>query len=219
MKTLKTKIREYVLISVFTSVFTFVLTAQNSKFAVSLEYSPNYSKITDNFVEEKMKFSHNIFLKSEYIIKGNIHPTFGIGFLNTGGQELAKNIGELEIEEVIYKHNYNYLFIPFGVNIKINNIYLNPELGIAYNISNKMMTITKYSDGKVEKKSQDEDLYSGKLNSISIPVLLSLGYEFNLGKVNFLSGIKGYYGINKVIGDIPRNTHYYGLGLLLGLKF
>ena len=82
------------------------------------------------------------------------------------------------------------------------------------------MTITKYSDGKVEKKSQDEDLYSGKLNSISIPVLLSLGYEFNLGNMSFLSGIMGYYGINKVVRDIPgNNSHYFGLGLLLGLKF
>ena len=219
MKTIKPKIRKYVLLTLFTSVFTLVLTGQNPKFTLSLEYSPNYSKITDNNVNEKVKFSHSIFLKSEFIFKGNIHPTFGIGFLNTGEQESTKGIGELEIEEVIFKHNYNYLLIPFGVNLRINNIYINPELGIGYNISNKMMTITKYSEGKVEKKSQDEDLYSGKLNSISIPVLLSLGYEFNLGNMSFLSGIKGYYGINKVVRGISINPHYYGLGLLFGMKF
>ncbi len=213
----ETKIRNYILLSVFLSVYTLVLTGQNSRYAFSLEYSPHCSKITDNFISEKLKISHNIFLKSEYISNGTIHPVFGIGFLNTGEKETSE-IRTLDIEEVIIKHHYNYLLFAFGASIKVQGFYLNPELGVGYNISNKMMTITQYSNGKVEKKYRDEDLFSGEFNSISFPFLLSLGYEFQIGKVGLLSGLKGYYGMNKIVDDSPRKGHYYGFGLFLGIK-
>jgi len=34
-----------------------------------------------------------------------------------------------------------------------------------------------------------------------------------------LIGLKGYYGLNQIVKDVPNTNHYYGFGLNLGVRF
>lgn len=52
----------------------------------------------------------------------------------------------------------------------------------------------------------------------SIPVSLAVGTDFKLAGISFSTGIKGYYGLNQVVRDVPRDNHYYGIGLLVAVN-
>lgn len=194
------------------------LFSQENNFNLTIEYSPNYSRLTNEVVNEKFKLSHNALLRISYNTNGKIKPTFGIGFLNTGESESSEIGGQFGIESVKFIHNYNYLYIPIGAKINLGKLYLLPELGIGLNFSNKTKQITEFTNGETEKETRDEQLVVGEFNKISIPLSLSVGTDLELFGKSFSTGLKGYYGLNQVVNDVPRNNHYFGIGIILAMN-
>jgi hypothetical protein len=58
----------------------------------------------------------------------------------------------------------------------------------------------------------------GEFNKLSIPILLSVGTDVELFGKSFSAGLKGYYGLNQVVNDVPRKNHYFRLGLILAMN-
>jgi len=192
---------------------------QVNKIKLRLEYSPNYSKLVDEVVNERFKLGHNIFIKTEYSVSERTKVTGGIGLLNTGEKEESVIGGQSGIDKIKFIHNYSYALFPFGAKQNIGKFYLNPEIAVGINISNKFKQITYYSDGQKEVEKKDEQLNIGEFNKITFPILLTFGYEFNKRNINILLGLRGYYSITNVVTDVPRNSHYIGLGILTGIIF
>ncbi len=194
------------------------LSAQKNKFKLSIEYSPNFSKLTDEVVNERFKLSHNGLLRIQYNSKQKFNPTFGLGFLNTG--ELEKSVigGQFGIEEVKFIRNHNFLYIPVGVKINFDKFYLLPEVGFGYSISNTKKQVINYTNGETEKVKLDETLMFGEFNKYVIPISLIIAKEFGIGSKTISTGLKGYYGMNKVVKDVPRSNHYFGIGIVLALN-
>ena len=192
--------------------------AQENKFSLNLEYSPNVSKLTDAVADERYKLSHNALLRIEFNLENNIKPTIGIGFLNTGVVQIFENDAFPAIESFKFIQNYNYLLVPIGAKIYFGNFYLLPEIGLAINIFNRTKEIIKFTNGETIKETKYAQSNPGEFNSVSIPLSLSIGKEFNFANKTFSTGLKGYYGLNNIIRGLPRNNHYYGLGLIIATK-
>lgn len=191
----------------------------DKKFIWTIEYSPNFSKLTDEFVDEDFKLSHNATFRVGYNTKSSIIPTVGIGFLNTGEKESKNFASSSGIKKIEFYHSNNYLTIPLGVKINFNKFFILPEVGIAINLSNKFTQIIEFVNGSKDKKTKDELLNSGNFNKMSFPFSLSIGKNFTIDNHSFSAGLKCYYGLNKVISEVPRNNHYYGVGMVLALNF
>lgn len=191
---------------------------ENKKFGLTIEYSPNYSRLTNEVVNERFKLSHNALLRMSYNSVGKIKPTIGLGFLNTGELERSELGGQLGIESIKFIHNYNYLYIPIGAKINLGQFFVLPEIGLGINISNKTKQITKFTNGQTEKETRDEQPNSGKFNNLTIPIALSVGTDFQMAGKSFSTGMKGYYGLNQVVKDVPRDNHYFGIGLLIAMN-
>ena len=194
---------------------TQTLLSQENKFSLTVEYSPNFSMLTNEVVNEKFKLSHNALLRISYNTNSKIKPTIGLGFLNTGELESSQDGSHLGIESIKFIQNYNYLIVPIGFKYNISKLYVLPELGIGINISNKTKQITEFTNGETEKETRDAGLNSGEFNKLSIPVSISIGTDLELFGKSFSTGLKGYYGLNQVVRDVPRNNHYFGIGLIL----
>ena len=197
-------------------LFSITIFSQTKRFSMTIEYSPNLSGITDEVVNEKYKISHNAVLRIEYKTNTKIQPTIGLGFLNTGKFWIWE-VRAAGIDEFNFINNYNYIIIPIGAKINLGRFYFLPEIGFGLNFSNKTKRITKYTNGEIEKETIDEKLNSEEFNRVSIPILIGLGKEFQIGGKSFEVGVKGYYGLNNVVKDVPRNNHYYGFGFLFGI--
>lgn len=215
---MNTKEIKYLILFLFVSISQTPFSQENRKFKLTVEYSPNYSKLTDEVVNERFKLSHNALLRINYNTKGNIKPTIGLGFLNTGELESSEIGGQLGIESIKFIHNYNYLYIPIGAKINLGNLYLLPELGIGINLSNKTKQVTEFTNGETEKETIDEQLVFDEFTKMSIPLSLSVGTDLELFGKSFSTGLKGYYGLNQVVKDVPRNNHYFGIGLILAMN-
>jgi len=193
-----------------------ILSAQENKFSLSIEYSPNFSKLTDEIINEKYKISHNALIRIEYNTDGNIKPTIGLGFMNTGELEKSEIVESPGIDNIKFIHNY--FIIQIGAKIYLSKIFLLPEICLGYNIANKYLKVTNYQSGKKEIVIDDETLSLGEFNKISIPVLMTIGTELKIANKTFSFGMKGYYGIYRVVRDVPWKNNYYGLGIFLGTK-
>ena len=143
----------------------------------------------------------------------------GIGFLNTGSfarQEVTNN--QLGLRRVTFFQNYNYVFIPIGAKISIGSYYALPEIGLAFNVSNKTRQITEFTDGQVVKETRDMQLNFGTHNPLTIPLNIAIGRNINVGKFSFSTGIKGYYSLNQVVKDVVRDNQYFGFGIFIGME-
>ena len=197
---------------------TQTLLSQENKFNLSVEYSPNYSRLSNEVVNEKFKLSHNALLRIRYNTNGKIKPTIGLGFLNTGEFESSQIGGQLGIESVKFIQNHNYLMVPIGFKYSIGRLFILPEIGFALNISNKTRQITQFSNGETERETRDMGLNTGEFNKLTIPILVSIGTDLELLGKSFSTGFKGYYGLNQVVNNVPRNNHYFGFGILLAMN-
>lgn len=206
------------LITLLLFSFSQICFSQENKFNLTVEYSPNFSKLTDEVVDEKFKLSHNATLRISYNAHGKIKPSIGLSFLNTGELEKSEIGGQLGIESVKFVQNHNYLMIPIGFRYTIGRLYILPEIGFALNISNRTRQITQFSNGETERETQDMGLNFGEFNKLTIPILVSIGTDLELFGKSFSTGIKGYYGLNQVVNDVPRNNHYFGFGILLAMN-
>jgi hypothetical protein len=192
--------------------------SQEHKFQLGLEYSPHFSRLTNEVVEESLKFSHHLFLKVEYPVNPNLTITSGLGYLNTGERELGNLTGTEELKAVRIVHHHNYIAIPVGIKYFAGKYFIQPEIAAAININNRRKIVIVENDGDRRVERMDEVYYTGKINSLSVPVFLTLGKEFHMNKMRVMTGIKGYYSLNEVISGAPRNGHYYGFGLVLGIR-
>ena len=157
-------------------------------------------------------------LRISYHTNGKIKPTIGLGFLNTGELERSDIGGQLGIESIKFIHNYNYLYVPIGAKINLGQLFFHPEIGLGVNTSNKTNQITEFTNGDTEKETIDEQLIADEVNNLSIPISLAVGLDFNIASKSFSSGIKGYYGLNQVVKDVPRDNHYFGIGLIIAMN-
>ena len=115
-------------------------------------------------------------------------------------------------------YSYNYVFVPLGAKISFGDFYVLPEIGLGIKISSITKTKSTFDNGDTEVDSRGNTLFSGEYNTFSIPFSLSIGKEFLIGSVSFSAGLKGYYGINQIVKNVPRSNHYFGLGLIFGVK-
>jgi hypothetical protein len=212
---MNTKQVKYLILILIISYSQSLLSQGNNKFILTIEYSPNYSRLTNEVVNERFKLSHNALLRISYSGNVKFKPTIGLGYLNTGELEKSEIGGQLGIESVKFIHNYNYLYLPLGVKINYGQFYFLPEIGLGINISNKTEQSTKFTNGETEKETKDVQLNSGEFNNFSIPISISMGTDFKLAGKSFSTGIKGYYGLNRLVKDVPRDNHYFGIGLII----
>lgn len=202
----------------FSILITYSLQSQNGKISLGAEFSSNWSRLSNAVVDEKFKKSAHSVLRLEYQSKSRFSPTIGIGYLNTGEQEEVELGGQLGIEKIKLQHNYNYVVIPIGVNINIGNYYVFPEIGVGFNISNKLKRKTFLTNGDNESMVEDERLNGGEFNKITYPIFLTIGRSFKVEKSIISLGLKAYYGLNQVVRDVPRDNHYYGFGFTVLTK-
>jgi len=144
-------------------------------------------------------------------------PSLGIGFLKTGERSTQVFSDIIGAQSITFKDLYNYLTLSLGAKIKVRSLYVLPEIGIGINLSNKLRRIIRFSDGDVERETFDGALIFGSFNRITVPVAVTIGKEFSVGSQVLAAGIRSYYGLNRVIRDLPRNGHYFGIGLNLGI--
>ncbi len=196
------------------------LWTQGNKTSLAFEYSPNFSKVTNASIllNQKYKLSHHALLRLEYDSGGKIVPTIGLGFFNTGESFKTEIRGESDLDKVKTIDSHNYVFIPLGAKISFGNFFVLPEIGLGIKISSTTKTINTFDNGETSVESSDNTLLSGEYNKFSIPFSLSIGKEFIIGSLTCSAGFKGYYGINEVVKNVPRSNHYFGLGVLLGVK-
>ncbi len=194
--------------------------SQENQFSLEIEYSPNLSKMTDEFIPAEGKFSHNVLLRLQYDFKSAVIPTIGMGFLNVGEARRSElRFPNMTTGESRISYNYNYAIIPIGLRISIGKFYVLPEIGPGIYVFNRTYSVLKESGEKTKRSSEEEVLHQGKFNRLTFPVFLSLGRYFPIGQVSILAGVKGYYGLNPIIENAPRNAKYYGVGLIVGVAF
>lgn len=192
---------------------------QENKLGFSLEYAQTLSRLTNGQEIEKFKTSHHATFRISYNAKGNINPSVGLGFLNTGGRQFkdfSKQIfqGQIEVENI---YHYNYLYIPIGAKIKFYQFYVLPELGFGVMVPSNIKEITTRPNLNDERIIEIIPLHSEEFNAFTIPILLTIGTDFKLGNYSLSTGIKGYYGLNQVTKTELRNDHYFGIGLILAI--
>ncbi|HHH49403.1 MAG TPA: hypothetical protein ENK52_00310 [Saprospiraceae bacterium] len=205
------------LILIIINCITIYAQAQEKSFRLSLEFSPNLSIITNEIANERFKLSYNFAAKVEFSINSKIDLTTGLAFLNTGEREKTISNTQTEILEASFKHHFNYVLIPIGIKASSKKIFINPEIAIGFNMSNFTIASVTDLNGNITKTKNNIALIGDQINKITIPISLIVGKEFELKKASILAGIKAYYSLNKVVSSVPRNNHYYGFGVVVGI--
>ena len=214
---MKTLLLSILLISIDIS-----LNAQTNRFHFGIEYSPNFSNVTDlrNDINYGYRISHNIFLKTEYSLTKRFDITAGFGYLNTREFSSLSFGGQLDIERVDVIYNTNYLALPLGLKYNFGSFYIQPEVAIAYNFDNTDLQRSYASSGATGKTRWKDDINTRYNHQFTAPCFLTLGHKIDLKYGSILFGVKGYYSLNKIGSDYGiRGKHYYGFGVMTGLRF
>ena len=210
-------------IILFISCFTILIhtvTAQINKFTVGLEYSLSFSNVTSPFTfsEERFMVSHNAFIKSGYVLKTNLQLTFGGGFLNTRQFRSSELVGPQDVKKIESYRNHNYFVVPVGLQYNFGSFYINPEVGIGIDMGHPVKQVTYFNDGSIIELHGRIIFFQN--NEITFPVFLNFGNEFDLGNWKILLGAKAYYSLSKIsTGPMSLPEHYYGFGIVTGVKF
>ena len=184
------------------------------------ENHPRYSILyalhqSNNTNSQSGKFTpglcSSIFAKMEFGKKPNLKYSVGFGYLQS--HTVFKDYTGLApyLDEERHYH-LDYLTLPIGVNIKVGDFYIHPEIGFTYNFG---LSIKSYIiDADMERTGEvyrDEELsvYYKK----SFANFLALGYAINIGKIQLLTALKGFIAFN------PRFINTYGVGLETGFRF
>ncbi len=205
---------------IFISLFlSLQLPAQSNRFSLMLEYTPHFSKMSNELIDENYKLSHLGFVKVVYTTQGVLNPSIGLGWMNTGEKIVSDLDGQFGIEQLQFNHNYNYIIIPIGLKMNFDEFFfIHPEFGLGYNLSNRLKQITTFSNGDKEIERNEFNVIFAEFNKIALPIFLTIGTHLDLGKTSLLIGMKGYYNMNQVLKDVPRKNHSYGFGISLGLQ-
>jgi len=207
------------------TVLSIQLYAQSKSLDFSLEYAPNYSKLTNvrGFENQgKFYFSNQLFIKAEYELTRHFSITAGLGYVNTREKETLLLNGFEGIDYIDQYVNHNYILAPIGLKYNIGSFYLNPEIGFGVNIFHigpPTKQISVLTNGQKIVQRYNDNFTPNNFNKLTMPVFLTLGKEFELKKVSLLFGLRGYYSLESVVDRPFWGQHYIGFGLMTGIRF
>ena len=193
-----------------------VSSGQESRFSMALNYSPNYSNITNDVVPARMKLSHDVGVALAYSLTTSISPTLSFRYFDVG-EVTGGVVNSPVILESTFAYSYAYLHIPVGLRMKVGRFEILPEIGYAIALS-QTVTSKIVTVDETRKSSRPEELVNGEFNDRVIPVSLTLSSDIMIGSVTTQVGLKGYYSTNMIAEGVPRDNHFYGVGLLVGVK-
>lgn len=214
--------KSFLLIFCFGGCLNTIL-AQTNRFVFELEYSPNFSNITQEHFHfytgevGGLRFSNNLFLKGGYQLLPKLYATAGIGILQTRELISTELGGYLEITKIESDYFHSYVVTPVGVTYYIGAFFIRPEIGIGWNIHNRLKNHVYYADGS--ESSSTEEIDGNNINKTTYPVFLSIGYEISMETYSILIGLKGFYSLNPQVENYYEKWHYYGFGVVTGVKF
>ena len=201
------------------------VSSQMNTFALSLEYSPNFSSITNPYSsllsqqDGSFRVANNIFLKGGYKLTRNLYATGAIGMMGTREYVTVDFHGQSEIEKLESNRFHSYVVTPVGFTYYMGSFFISPEIGIGWNVSSRGENHWYYTDGTtIEDEYVDEnDLH--RINNTSYPLFLSFGNEIRMKSYALVLGAKAYYDLNSLSDLAHQNGHSYGFGLLAGVRF
>lgn len=197
------------------------LSGQEKKFTFGFEYSPSFSNVTTTHpvLDGGFRIGHNIFLKGSLKVRKDLEVTMGVGFLNTRENDENNLEGWMNIERIHSRRHHNYLVVPAGLRYHIGSFYINPEIGIGYNVGRPVQQTFFFTDGSVASENPGGPSEAISYKKLSAPLFLSFGNEFDLNGLKIMIGAKAYYSLTGLqrFHFIPNN--YYGFGLVTGVRF
>ena len=208
--------------ALFTFAFLGHLSGQDNKLYLSLEYSPNMTAVTTSYTtpaDGTFRFASNIFAKAGYKLTGNLYANAGIGYLISKEFTSHNFDASSDLERLEQLRIHGYVVVPVGFTYYMGSFFVNPEIGIGWNVSNKMKDVLYYKDGTGSGSSWvDENNFYG-VNKTTYPLFLTIGDEIRFNSWSVMIGLKGYYGLNEISGIFHLPRHYYGFGIMTGVKF
>lgn len=197
--------------------------AQDKKFSVGLEYSPNITDVTNEFfyndAGSSFYLGHNAFIKGDYRLNKHFSLTLGIGYLNTKqGGNLFLN-GQQDISLIQKRLSHDYLVIPVGIKYKLGPFFIHPEIGLAWKLGTFVRQTSFLTDGSIIEQTYKEVYTTDPYSKITTPMFLTIGTEMDFKGFSLLLGVKGYHSMSDIsnLGFFP--SHYYGAGMVAGIKF
>lgn len=165
------------------------------------------------------RFANNVFAKAGYKLTGNLYANAGIGYLTTKEFHSVDYPAMIEYDRLEQLSIHGYVTVPVGFTYYLGSFFVNPEIGIGWNVYNKMKDAIFYSDGtEVGNEWVDKNnVYD--MSKTTFPLFLTIGDEFRFNNWSILIGLKGYYSLNDIGGRATYPRHYYGFGIMTGVKF
>ena len=201
------------------------VSGQMNKFNIGLEYSPNFTSVSQPYgsrladSDGAFRFANNLFLKGGYKLMNNLYATGAIGLLGTREFLVLDFGGQMEIDKVESHRFHSYVVAPIGFTYYLGSFYISPEVGIGWNVSNRNKSYWYYTDGsELESEYIDKDNIDN-INETTYPLFLSIGNEIRMKSYSILLGVKGYYSLNSLGQRASNAGHYYGFGVVTGVRF
>jgi hypothetical protein len=192
-----------------------------SKFSFGIEYFPSVTNVTHevgNPYSTGLWPVSNYFLRAGYSLSPKFELTSGLGLLTAREFNYFDANGQLDIETIKSHRFQKYLVVPIGIKYQFGSFFINPDIGIGWNVSNQVKNEFVYTDGRVVSNKY-EDKYS-RIDKMTYPVSFGFGNSIQLKSCFVTMGVRGYYNLNQLttlLGSYP--GHYYGFGVFCGVSF
>lgn len=205
----------------FVLSFLTLLSAQQDKVFFSLEYSPNFTNSTEplwRHGDDSYLFASNLFAKAGYHLAGGLYANAGVGILTTKDYSVF-DFGLVDVDRIEALRKNTYVVAPVGFTYFLGSFFVSPEIGIGLNVANRQNDVFYYTDGSIAENKWTDVHNLNQVNRMTYPLFLSVGCEIPFSSWSLMLGAKGYYALSPT-GDTAYNSgHYYGFGLLTGVKF
>jgi hypothetical protein len=165
------------------------------------------------------RFANNLFLKGGYKLLNNLYGTVGVGILGTREFVTVDFGGQLEIEKLESNRFHSYVVAPVGFTYYLGSFYISPEIGMGWNVSNRSKNHWHYTDGSELEVEHNDKNNLDQINETTYPIFLSIGNEIRMKSYSILLGVKGYYSLNSLGQKDINAGHYYGFGVVTGVRF
>lgn len=198
------------------------LSGQADKLFVSLDYSPNVTSVTSPFgtVERgTFRYAGNLFAKVGYKVTDHLFVSAGFGYLNAKDFVSYDFIPQVEYDRIEQLRIHSYVVAPVGLTYYMGSFFISPEIGIGWNVANRHKDVLYANDGTITRGERKDEYNIYDVNTMTFPLFLSLGNEIEFNTCSLLLGVKGYYALNSIGQHGTNAGHYYGFGLLAGVKF
>ena len=151
----------------------------------------------------------SVFATAELSTKRSSRFTIGAGFLQS---RMKHSDYHYITHDTIEQHMTNEFFvIPLGVKFNFGSFYIHPEVGANFNYRNSIKSHFLDSEMNPFDKPYDDYVWSPPIG-VHFASLMSIGYEIKVGKMTFMTGVKGYFAFNNYY------VNTFGAGLMIGLK-